>query len=196
MQSPAIKQALGILKNLRQITESTADVAQKLANILKTIAEAMQADAAVCYAVVDKNYLDLFSAYGLDRQNSKQTRLRFGEGIVGQIANDKCSLALNNLWMYPKFAASSELLGKDYKSFMGAPILQWNRTVGVLGIYHCTETEYSDVDVELLETIAMFLAEIMSSTEMSEYKKSLSKSRGLATRDRMKGVSLSKGYGI
>jgi len=196
MQSPAIKQALGILKQLRQITESSGDMAQKLANILKTIAEAMQADAAVCYAVVDKNYLDLFSTYGLDKAKNKQTRLRFGEGIIGEIANDKRSLALNNLWMYPKFAASSELVGKDYKSFMGAPILQWNRTVGVLGIYHCAETEYSDVDVELLETIAMFLAEIMSSTEMSEYKKSLNKSRGLATRDRMKGVSLSKGYGI
>ena len=196
MQSPAIKQALGILKQLRQITESSGDMAQKLANILKTIAEAMQADAAVCYAVVDKNYLDLFSTYGLDKAKNKQTRLRFGEGIIGEIANDKRSLALNNLWMYPKFAESSELVGKDYKSFMGAPILQWNRTVGVLGIYHCAETEYSDVDVELLETIAMFLAEIMSSTEMSEYKKSLNKSRGLATRDRMKGVSLSKGYGI
>ena len=57
MQSPAIKQALGILKKLRQITESSADVAQKLTDILKTIAEVMQADAAVCYAVVDKNYL-------------------------------------------------------------------------------------------------------------------------------------------
>ena len=196
MQSPAIKQALGILKQLRQITESSEDVAHKLADILKTIAEAMQADAAVCYAVVDKNYLDLFSTYGLEKTKNKQTRLRFGEGTIGQIANDKRSLALNNLWMYPKFAAESELVGKDYKSFMGAPILQWNRTVGVLAIYHCAETEYSDVDIELLETIAMFLAEIMSSTEMSEYKKSLSKSRGLATRDRMKGVSLSKGYGI
>lgn len=196
MQSPAIKQALGILKQLRQITESSEDVAHKLADILKTIAEVMQADAAVCYAVVDKNYLDLFSTYGLEKTKNKRTRLRFGEGTIGQIANDKRSLALNNLWMYPKFAAESELVGKDYKSFMGAPILQWNRTVGVLAIYHCAETEYSDVDIELLETIAMFLAEIMSSTEMSEYKKSLSKSRGLATRDRMKGVSLSKGYGI
>lgn len=196
MQSPAIKQALGILKKLRQITESSADVAQKLTDILKTIAEVMQADAAVCYAVVDKNYLDLFATYGLDEVKNKQTRLRFGEGIIGQIAGDKRSLALNNLWTYPKYATSSELIGKDYKSFMGAPILQWNRTVGVLAIYHCNATEYSDVDVDLLETIAMFLAETMSSPEMSEYKKSLSKSRGLATRDRMKGVSLSKGYGI
>ena len=78
MQSPAIKQALGILKQLRQITESSEDVAHKLADILKTIAEAMQADAAVCYAVVDKNYLDLFSTYGLEKTKNKQTRLRYG----------------------------------------------------------------------------------------------------------------------
>ncbi len=196
MQSPAIRQALGILKKLRQITESSSDVAQKLADILKTIAETMQADAAVCYAVVDKNYLDLFSTYGLKKEDQKQIRLRFGEGAIGKIASDRCSLALNKLWTYPKYAKSSELNGKDYKSFVGVPILQWNRTVGVLAIYYCAETEYTDVDVELLETIAMFLAEIMSSAEMAEYKKSLSKARGIATRDRLKGVSLSKGYGI
>ena len=62
MQSPAIKQALGILKQLRKITENQDSVKQKLSDILKTIAQAVKADAATCYVAVDNNYLELFSS--------------------------------------------------------------------------------------------------------------------------------------
>lgn len=196
MQSPAIKQALGILKKLRQITETTENVPQKLSDILKNIAEAVQADAATCYVAVDNNYLELFSSYGFAKDASHQLRLRFNEGLIGEIAQTKRSQSLNNVWMHPKFASRPELEEKDYKSFAGVPIIQWNRTIGVLAVYHVEETQYSEADIELLETIAMFLAEIIVSPAMSEYKKSLSKSRGLSPKERLKGVSLNKGYGI
>lgn len=196
MQSPAIKQALGILKKLRQITETTEKVPQKLADILKNIAAAVQADAATCYVTVDNNYLELFSSYGFAKDASHQLRLRFNEGLIGEIAQTKRSQSLNNVWMHPKFVSRPELEEKDYKSFAGVPIIQWNRTIGVLAVYHVEETQYSEADTELLETIAMFLAEIIVSPAMSEYKKSLSKSRGLSPKERLKGVSLNKGYGI
>ena len=195
MQSPAIKQALGILKKLRQMSENTDNVEHKLVEMLKIITEAMQAEAATCYVVIDGNYLEQFSSYGFSSSPYK-SRLRFGEGVIGEIAQNKCSVAINNIWNYPKFSITSELNERDYHSLLGAPILQWNRTIGVLAVFHSQETEYSDVDVELLETIAMFLAEIVNSPEMSEYKKSLSKSRGISTRERLKGISLNKGYGI
>lgn len=41
MQSPAIKQALGILKQLRQIMETPESVPDKLSRILQTIAAKM-----------------------------------------------------------------------------------------------------------------------------------------------------------
>nr|QIM10374.1 phosphoenolpyruvate--protein phosphotransferase [uncultured Alphaproteobacteria bacterium] len=196
MQSPAIKQALGILKKLRQITETSENVPQKLSDILKNIADAVQADAATCYVAVDNTYLELFASYGFAKDVSHQLRLRFNEGIIGEIAQTKRSLSLNNIWMYPKFVSGSELEEKDYRSFAGIPIIQWNRTIGVLAVYRTEEKQYSETDVELLETIAMFLAEIIVSPAMSEYKKSLSKSRGMSLKERLKGVSLNKGYGI
>ena len=196
MQSPAIKQALGILRQLRQITENNIPVSQKLSSILETITGVMQAAASTCYVSVDDSYLELFSTYGFAKDASHQMRVRFNEGMIGEIAQTKRSLALNNIWLYPKFVLRPELEEKDFKSFIGVPIIQWNRTIGVLAVYYSEETEYSDVDVELLETIARFLAEIIVSPEMSEYKKSLSKSRGLSTKEKIKGVSLNKGHGI
>ena len=197
MQSPAIKQALGILKQLRQIMETPESVPDKLSRILQTIAAKMQADAAACYVGVDDNYLELFASYGFKQASSHRLRLRYNEGMAGEVAESKRSLVINNIWMYPKFVSKPELLEeKDFNSFIGVPVLQWNRTVGVLSLYNAAEVSRSEIDHELLETIAMVLAEILSSEEMTRYKKSLIKARGLSTKERIKGLSLNKGYGI
>lgn len=197
MQSPAIKQALGILKQLRQIMETPDGVPEKLRQILEVIAAKMQADAAACYVAVDDNYLELFAAYGFRQASSHRLRLRYNEGMAGEVAESKRSLAINNIWMYPKFVSKPELLEeKDFQSFIGVPVLQWNRTIGVLALYNTAEVSRSEVDVELLETIAMVLAEILASEEMTQYKKSLIKARGLSTKERINGLSLNKGYGI
>ncbi len=197
MQSPAIKQALGILKQLRQIMETSASVSDKLSRILQTIAAKMQADAAACYVGVDDSYLELFAAYGFKQASSHRLRLRYNEGMAGEVAESKRSLVINNIWMYPKFVSKPELLEeKDFNSFIGVPVLQWNRTIGVLALYNATEDNRSEGDIELLELIAMVLVEILSSEEMTRYKKSLIKARGLSTKERIKGLSLNKGYGI
>ena len=86
MQSPAIKQALGILKQLRQIMETPESVPDKLSRILQTIAAKMQADAAACYVGVDDNYLELFASYGFKQASSHRLRLRYNEGMAGEVA--------------------------------------------------------------------------------------------------------------
>ena len=141
MQSPAIKQALGILKQLRQIMETPESVPDKLSSILQTIAAKMQADAAACYVGVDDNYLELFASYGFKQASSHRLRLRYNEGMAGEVAESKRSLVINNIWMYPKFVSKPELLEeKDFNSFIGVPVLQWNRTVGVLALYNGSST--------------------------------------------------------
>ncbi len=197
MQSTAIKEALGILKQLRQIMETPESVPEKLRRILETISAKMQADAATCYVAVDDNYLELFAACGFKKASSHRLRLRYNEGMAGEVAESRRSLVINNIWMYPKFVSKPELLEeKDFQSFIGVPVLQWNRTIGVLALYNAREIDRSEVDIELLETIAMVLAEILASEEMTQYKKSLIKSRGMSTKERVKGLSLNKGYGI
>lgn len=197
MQSLAIKEALSILKQLRHIMETKDLVPVKLSHIMETIANKMQADAATCYVVIDDNYLELFSSFGFKQDASHKLRIRYNEGVIGEIAETKRSLVLNNIWVYPKFVSKPELLEeRDFKSFIGVPIIQWNRTIGVLALYNGDEVIRSELDIELLETISMVLADIIVSEEMTTYKKSLIKSRGISTKDRIKGISLNKGYGL
>lgn len=196
MQSPAINQAMDILKLLRQVTEGPDEVPVKLAKIIKIIAEQMNADAAACYIAVDDNYLELFASYGFSSDVAHKINLRYGEGLVGEIAKTNRSLAASDAWSHPKFLYRPELGEENYKSFLGVPLIRRSRSIGVLTLQNKQIHEYSNLEIEILETVAMVLSEVIASEEMTDYKKNLIKERGIATRERIKGLSLSKGYGL
>lgn len=196
MQSPAINQAMDILKLIRQVTEGQDDVPVKLAKIIRIIAEQMKADAAACYVAVDDSYLELFASYGFNGDVTHKVTLRYGEGLVGEVAKNNRSLSATDAWAHPKFSYKPELGEEEYKSFLGVPLTRWSRSIGVLTLQNKEVHEYSRLETDILETIAMVLSEVLVSEEMTEYKKTLIKERGIATRERIKGLSLSKGYGI
>lgn len=196
MQSPAINQAMDILKLLRQVTEGQDEVPVKLAKIIKIIAEKMNSDAAACYIAVDDNYLELFASYGFNQDVAHKVTLRYGEGLVGEIAKTNRSMAVTDAWAHPKFSYKPELGEENYKSFLGVPLVRWSRSIGVLTLQNKEMHDYSRLEIEILETVAMVLSEMIVSEEMINYKKMLIKARGNATRERVKGLSLSKGYGL
>lgn len=196
MQSPAINQAMDILKLLRQVTEGQDEVPVKLSKITQIIAEKMNADAAACYVAVDDSYLELFASCGFNDEVAHKVTIRYGEGLVGEVAKTNRSLAVADAWAHPKFSYKPELGEDDYKSFLGVPLVRWNRSIGVITLQNKQVHEYSRLEVEILETVAMVLSETVASEEMNEYKKDLIKARGLTAREKVKGLSLSKGYGL
>lgn len=196
MQSPAINQAMDILRLLRKITEGQDTISVKLDKIVTLIAEQMQADACACYVIVDDNYLELFASKGFKPDASHKVSLRIGEGLVGDVALNNRSLYVSDAWAHPKFSYKPELGEEDYKSFLGVPLIRWSRPAGVLTIQSKNNHEYTALEVDIIETVAMVLSEIVGSEEMSDLKKNLIKERGLVSRDKVKGLSLSKGYGL
>ena len=57
MKSPAINQAMNILRELRSISEASNDIPEKMEKIVAMIVQQMEADAGTCYVVVDDNCL-------------------------------------------------------------------------------------------------------------------------------------------
>lgn len=189
MQETAATQAMSVLKNIQGVVFKNGEPEAKLSEIMHILAQSFDADAAACYVSVDDNYLELLSQYGLDNYPHKGN-IRYGEGFIGEIAASQRSLFRTGV-SDKKFK-----IAKEFKAALGAPLLRWNRTFGAIIIIHKQEHQYSQTEVEKLETVALFLTSVLSSDEMLEYKKKLVKSRGLKVKDRLKGVVLNKGYGI
>ncbi len=187
---------MDILRQLRGITEGQDNLPVKLDKIMALIASSMNADAAACYIAVDDTYLELFASHGFNPGAAHKVSLRFGEGLVGEVAKNNRSLAVADAWKHPKFSYKPELGEEEFKSFAGVPLIRWNRAIGVLVLQGREPHEYSRMEIEILETVAMVLSELVSSEEMAEYKKSLIKERGITEKEKHKGISLSKGYGL
>lgn len=196
MQSPAINKAMEILQELRSVSEGNDAIEVKLNKIVKMIAEQMSADAAACYITIGGNRLVLFAAHQMNPGALNKVIFRFGEGLTGEVAQNSRTLSVADAWSHPKFVHKPELGEDNYKSYIGVPLIRWHRSIGVLALQSKEIHEYSAMDVEILETVAMVLSEIVSSDEMAEWRKNFDKNNNINERDKLKGLSLSKGYGM
>ena len=69
---------------------------------------------------------------------------------------------------HPAFSYRPETGEEIYHSFVGVPILRGGHTIGVLTVQNRTKRQYSDEEVEALQTTAMVLAEMIASGGLGE----------------------------
>ncbi|HZV83356.1 MAG TPA: phosphoenolpyruvate--protein phosphotransferase, partial [Brevundimonas sp.] len=103
---------------------------------------------------------------GLNPEAVHATRLRPGEGLVGEVARTAAPISLSDAPSHPSFAYRPETGEDPYHAFLGAPLLRGGRAIGVLVVQNRSERRYDDEEVEDIQTIAMVLAETVASGEL------------------------------
>lgn len=155
-----------MLRHLRDVMAGGGTAQERLDSIVKIIAGALGADVCSIYVRRSGNVLELCATEGLNREAVYRTRMRFGEGLVGYIAETGRPVALAEAQTHPKFAYFPETGEEVYHSLMGVPIRRSERVHGVLVIQHTATRQYTEEEVESLETLAMVLAEMISGGEI------------------------------
>jgi phosphotransferase system enzyme I (PtsP) len=144
--------------------EATAQA--KLDKVVQVIAAGMVAEVCSVYILRAGEVLELFATKGLRRRAVHQTRLRVGEGLVGEIAAYAQPLALSDAQSHPAFVYRPETGEEIFRSLMGVPILRSGRVAGVLVVQNKNERAYSDEEIEAMQITAMVLAELVASGEL------------------------------
>ncbi|MFN7190667.1 MAG: GAF domain-containing protein, partial [Rhodospirillales bacterium] len=155
-----------LLKRLRDMMAAAGTAQQRLDRIVKIIAADLIAEVCSVYVMRAGQVLELFATEGLNPDAVHKTRLRVGEGLVGEIAQTARTLALADAQSHPNFAYRPETGEEIYHSLMGVPILRAGRTLGVLVLQNRTYREYTDEEAEALQTGAMVLAELVAGGEL------------------------------
>lgn len=155
-----------LLRRLRSLMAEGGSAEQRLQQIVRTIAADMVAEVCSAYVMRPGEVLELFATEGLKAEAIHRTRLRVGEGLVGDIASRARPLALADAQAHPNFAYRPETGEEIYKSLMGVPILRGGRVIGVLVVQNRKARNYSEEEIEALETIAMVLAELVASGDL------------------------------
>lgn len=170
-------------------------VDERLARVVRNIAANMVAEVCSVY-LLRNDELELYATEGLNPDAVHKTRLRVGEGLVGDIAAHARPLALADAQNHPQFAYKPETGEEIYHSLLGVPLLRDSRVIGVLVVQNQTRRQYADEETEALETIAMVLAEMVSSGQLSGGEDIAATNRTSTMPFRADGRVLSEGLAI
>lgn len=151
-----------LLKRLRDTMARADSVEVTLGEVVRLVANEMVAEVCSIYLLRAGEVLELFATQGLNPSAVHRTRLRVGEGLVGDIAAHGRPLALDDAQSHPQFAYRPETGEEIYHSLAGVPILRAGRVLGVLVVQNRTRRQYDEEEIETLQTIAMVLAELVS----------------------------------
>jgi len=155
-----------LLRRLRDVMAGGGKAQSRLDKIVTIVAADMVAEVCSVYVMRPGEVLELFANKGFKPEAVHKTRLRVGEGLVGDIAAHARPLALAEAQTHPNFAYRPETGEEIYHSLMGVPILRGGRVLGVLVVQNRTPRQYTEEEVETLETIATVLAELVASGEL------------------------------
>jgi phosphotransferase system enzyme I (PtsP) len=151
-----------LLKRLRDTMARAGSVEDTLGEVVRLVANEMVAEVCSIYLLRAGEVLELFATQGLNPSAVHSTRLRVGEGLVGDIAAHGRPLALDDAQTHPQFAYRPETGEEIYHSLAGVPILRAGRVLGVLVVQNRTRRQYDEEEIETLQTIAMVLAELIA----------------------------------
>ena len=150
-----------MLRRLRDVMAQAATYQERLELIVRIVAADMSAEVCSIYVRRSDRTLELWATEGLNPEAVRRTRLRVGEGLVGDIAASTRPLALSDAQAHPKFAYRPETGEEIFQSLMGVPILRSERLLGVIVVQNRTRRHYADEEIETLETFAMALASLL-----------------------------------
>jgi phosphotransferase system enzyme I (PtsP) len=99
------------------------------------------------------------------------TRLRIGEGIIGMVAASGDALNLADAQNHPRYVYRAELGEEAFASMLATPVKRAGRILGVISVMSREARVFARVEVEVVATVAMLLAEILAragATDLSE----------------------------
>lgn len=155
-----------LLRQIREAMAGAAPAQQRLDKVVRIIAQSMVAEVCSIYLRRASGELELFATQGLNPEAVHNTRLRPGEGLVGEVARLAQPVSLSDAPNHPSFSYRPETGEDPYHAFLGAPLLRGGRAIGVLVVQNRAERRYDEDEVEDIQTIAMVLAETVASGEL------------------------------
>jgi phosphotransferase system, enzyme I, PtsP len=185
-----------LLARVRDVMAGADKAQQRLDKIVSVIAADMVAEVCSVYVIRPGEVLELFSTKGLNESAVHNTRLRVGEGLIGLVGAQARPIALADAASHPDFVLRPETGEELYQSLMGVPVLRGGRVIGVISVQNRIRRNYSDEEIEVLETVAMVLAELISGGELIDRAELMPADGNALLPLRIGGSTINPGLGV
>ncbi len=147
---------------LARLRDLRARGSAPLSALVQLVATELVSEVCSIYVQRPGDILELAATEGLNANAIGRTRLRVGEGIVGLCAATGLVMNLPDAQNHPAFAYRPETGEEPFASMLSVPVRRSGRTLGVIAVQNRTPRNFTEAEVDDLETVAMLLAEMLS----------------------------------
>lgn len=150
---------LEVLLRIIQKVNSAPDLESALDIIVRRVKKAIRCDVCSVY-LSDYGLLEhvLMATDGLRPEAVGKVRLGFGQGLISLISEREEPINLADAPNHPRYVFASETGELSYHGFLGVPIIQNRKILGVLVVRQQEPRSFDDSEVTFLVTLAAQLA--------------------------------------
>jgi signal transduction histidine kinase len=159
---------LAFLHEIAQLATQARDWDELMRSIVDGTTAAMGVEVCSFYlADSERTRLTLAATNGLDRTQVGQVSLAWGEGITGRVAASRTAIAVPDVNKDDRFAWVRGFDIEGLAGMLSVPLVWHDDVVGVLNVQTRAVREFSDDEVDLLQTIGALLAGIVEKGRLS-----------------------------
>jgi len=193
---------MSVLETLHRIVKevnAAPDLEMALSTIVTMVKQSIGCDVCSVYLTdADARAYVLAATDGLRQEAVGKVALPLGRGLVGLVAERSEPLNLSDAPAHPRYLRITETGETQYRGFLGVPIIQNRKVLGVLVVRQEIKREFIDDEVTFLFTLAAQLAGAITHAQASGELDTLTtpnrSARYLEGRPGSTGVSI--GHGV
>jgi phosphotransferase system enzyme I (PtsP) len=150
---------LDTLHRIVSAVNRSTDLQRALLLIVKQVKVAIGSDVCSIYLSEEDTKVNVLMATdGFRKEAVGKVRLPYGRGLVGLVAERAEPINLDDAMKHPRYMHISETGETQYHGFLGVPIIQNRRVLGVLVVRQEKVRQFQDEEVTFLFTLAAQLA--------------------------------------
>lgn len=129
-----------------------------LTEIARRIANHFELDVCSVYLLEpDRQHLRLAATMGLNQCSVGQVRMKLSEGLAGLVAERGLPVAVAEAPQHPRFKYFPEAGEDRYTSFLGYPLIESGRLLGVIVVQTIEAREFSVDEQQSISSVARMM---------------------------------------
>ncbi|MBI2361646.1 MAG: phosphoenolpyruvate--protein phosphotransferase [Deltaproteobacteria bacterium] len=153
---------LTILEDISTVISHSQDLQETLRSIVAIVAERMETEVCSLY-ILDRQRgrLTLRATMGLDEEAVGKVSMGTGEGLTGLVIEKMGPVMVVDALAHPRYKYFPETGEERFHSFLGVPLREQKKPLGVLVVQTSRRREFSRDEIRLLKAISSQVASII-----------------------------------
>ncbi len=195
VKAPSITRMLESLRRIVQEVNNAPDLEQALTIIVRRVKQAVSADVCSVYLNDFDNRRHVLQATdGLRPEAVGRVRMELGRGLVGLVSERAEPINIDDAATHPRYLCMTDTGEQRFHAFLGAPIIQNRKVLGVLVLREREIRLFDEDEVTFVVTLASQLAGAITFARTSG---ELARLQGEGIPQRfLPGLAASSGIGI